>query len=56
MTIAAYTEPSVSWELAQGECRSWNLLADGRCYASLETKHSEINIRTVHELSSVSRL
>lgn len=56
MTIAAYTEPSVSWELAQGECRSWNLLADGRCYASLETKHSEINIRNVHELSSVSRL
>jgi pyruvate-formate lyase-activating enzyme len=44
LTIAAYTEPSVSWELRQGECRSWNLLADGRCYASLETLDSEIII------------
>lgn len=44
MTIAAYTEPSVSWELANGECRSWNLLADGRCFASLETPDSEIEI------------
>ncbi|MCK5903257.1 MAG: radical SAM protein [Cocleimonas sp.] len=44
MTIAAYTEPSVSWELSNGECRSWNLLADGRCYATLETLDSEIEI------------
>jgi len=42
MTIAAYTEPSVSWELANKTCRSWNLLADGRCYASLETTESEL--------------
>lgn len=42
--VAAYTEPSVSWELANKQCRSWNLMADGRCYASLESKDSEINL------------
>ncbi|MDH5178305.1 MAG: radical SAM protein [Gammaproteobacteria bacterium] len=42
MQVAAYTEPSVSWELANGMCRSWNLMADGRCYASLEVSDSEV--------------
>ena len=42
MTVAAYTEPSVSWERRTGLCRSWNILADGRCFASLETPQSEV--------------
>lgn len=42
VSVAAYTEPTVSWELHNRQCRSWNLMADGRCYASLESRHSEI--------------
>ncbi|MFE0463620.1 radical SAM protein [Kitasatospora sp. NPDC058965] len=42
MRIAAYTEPSLFWERANGIARSWNVLADGRCYASLEDRASEI--------------
>lgn len=38
--IAAYTEPTVYWERQNNICRSWNLMADGDCYASLETKDS----------------
>lgn len=38
--IAAYTEPSVYWERTNGICRSWNLLATGEVYASLEDKKS----------------
>ncbi len=34
--IAAYTEPSVGWELSNGICRSWNVMADMKNYASLE--------------------
>lgn len=40
LRIAAYTEPSVMWERTQGLCRSWNLMADGNCYASLEDRAS----------------
>lgn len=40
--IAAYTEPSVLWERSHGVCRSWNLMADGRCLASLEDRRSEV--------------
>lgn len=40
--IAAYTEPSVYWELTNGTCRSWNIMADGLCYASLEDRKSLI--------------
>ncbi|MEV6979062.1 radical SAM protein [Kitasatospora sp. NPDC093806] len=40
--IAAYTEPSLLWERTHGIARSWNVLADGRCYASLEDRASEI--------------
>jgi len=36
LTVAAYTEPSVGWERTHGLVRSWNLLADGQCLASLE--------------------
>ncbi|MFC7216911.1 radical SAM protein [Streptomyces polyrhachis] len=42
MRIAAYTEPSLLWERTSGIARSWNVMADGRCYASLEDRASEI--------------
>jgi pyruvate-formate lyase-activating enzyme len=42
MQIAAYTEPSLFWERAHGIARSWNLMSDGRCLASLEDRASEI--------------
>jgi len=42
LRIAAYTEPSLFWERTQGVARSWNVMADGRCYASLEDRASEI--------------
>lgn len=40
MSVAAYTEPSVGWELASRIARSWNLMSDGRCLASLEDPES----------------
>lgn len=42
MRIAAYTEPSLFWELSNGIARSWNIMADGRCLASLEDPASEL--------------
>jgi hypothetical protein len=42
LQFAAYTEPSLLWERAQGMARSWNLMADGRCLVSLEDRRSEI--------------
>ncbi|WP_405020379.1 radical SAM protein [Kitasatospora sp. NBC_00070] len=42
LRIAAYTEPSLLWERTNGIARSWNVLADGRCYASLEDRAGEI--------------
>lgn len=42
LQIAAYTEPSVYWERSNGICRSWNVMSDGTCYASLETLNSVI--------------
>lgn len=38
--IAAYTEPSVGWELTNGICRSWNIMADLKNYATLEDLNS----------------
>lgn len=43
MKVAAYTEPSVFWERHNGVCRSWNLMADGTCYANLETPDSIVD-------------
>jgi len=40
--VAAYTEPSLFWERTAGVARSWNLLADGVCYASLEDRASRL--------------
>lgn len=42
--IAAYTEPSVGWERSNGIARSWNYMADEKCYASLEDEASEITV------------
>lgn len=38
--IAAYTEPSVGWELTNGICRSWNVMSDLKNYATLEDLNS----------------
>jgi len=46
VSVAAYTEPTVSWELQNRLCRSWNLMADGCCYASLETLDSQVLARS----------
>lgn len=54
LKIAAYTEPSVLWELTSGLCRSWNLMGDGRCLASLEDHRSEVLPRGLRSLSIVS--
>lgn len=43
--IAAYTEPSLFWERANKTARSWNVMADGHCYASLEDRLSEIQLK-----------
>jgi hypothetical protein len=44
LCIAAYTEPSVYWERENGVCRSWNVIADGTVFASLEDKESSLRI------------
>jgi len=42
MTAAAYTEPSVGWERTHGVVRSWNVMSDGTCFASLEDPRSKL--------------
>jgi pyruvate-formate lyase-activating enzyme len=44
LRVAAYTEPSLFWERTHGLARSWNVLADGACYASLEDRASRITL------------
>ncbi len=44
LRIAAYTEPSLFWERANRVARSWNLMADGSCLASLEDRASAIQL------------
>lgn len=41
--VAAYTEPSLLWERSAGIARSWNVMADGTCLASLEDPKSEVH-------------
>lgn len=43
LRVAAYTEPSVGWERSHRLARSWNLLSDGRCFASLEDPTSSLS-------------
>lgn len=45
--VAAYTEPSLFWERTHRLARSWNVMADGTCLASLEDRKSVINARDV---------
>ncbi|MEO8548875.1 MAG: radical SAM protein [Kofleriaceae bacterium] len=42
--VAAYTEPSLFWERTHGVARSWNVMADGTCLASLEDRRSTIEV------------
>ncbi len=42
ISVAAYTEPSLFWERSSGIARSWNVMADGTCLASLEDRRSVI--------------
>lgn len=44
LRFAAYTEPSLFWERAHGIARSWNLMSDGRCLASLEDRASVVSL------------
>jgi molybdenum cofactor biosynthesis enzyme MoaA len=44
MRVATYTEPSLFWERTHGLARSWNVLADGACYASLEDRRSRLEL------------
>lgn len=52
--VVAYTEPSLFWELSNGICRSWNLMADGRCLASLEDRRSEVLSRGLPNVQTIS--
>jgi hypothetical protein len=40
--VAAYTEPSLYWERSHGLARSWNVMSDGTCLASLEDRRSNV--------------
>lgn len=43
MRVAAYTEPSLHWERSNGIARSWNIMSDGSCLASLEDPSSRVH-------------
>ncbi len=47
MRMAAYTEPSLFWERANGIARSWNIMANGNCFVSLEDRGSELSLEQV---------
>ena len=47
LKVAAYTEPSVGWERTSGMVRSWNLLSDGACLASLEDGSSTLALSEI---------
>ncbi|HJR69000.1 MAG TPA: radical SAM protein [Gammaproteobacteria bacterium] len=42
--VAAYTEPSLFWERSTGIARSWNVMSDGACLASLEDRRSKLEL------------
>jgi hypothetical protein len=42
MRVAAYTEPSLFWERSRGLARSWNVMSDGTCLASLEDRGTDV--------------
>ena len=43
LRVAAYTEPSTGWERHNKLVRSWNLMSDGTCMASLEDPASRLS-------------
>lgn len=47
ISVVAYTEPSVGWEKANQIARSWNYMADDKCFVSLEDERSIINIEKI---------
>ena len=47
VSVAAYTEPSLFWERSHGIARSWNVMADGSCLASLEDRGSKLEGRAL---------
>ncbi|CAA6821525.1 MAG: Radical SAM protein [uncultured Sulfurovum sp.] len=53
-SIAAYTEPSLYWELVNGLSRSWNLMSNGDCLASLEDKHSFVEAQDIEAQDEVA--
>jgi hypothetical protein len=50
--VAAYTEPSLFWERSRGIARSWNVMADGSCLASLEDRRSQLHARDLAKPSA----
>lgn len=56
LRVAAYTEPSLYWERANGIARSWNLMADGTCLASLEDPDSLLALPGAEAPKRVIRL
>jgi len=53
VSVAAYTEPSLFWERSNGIARSWNVMADGKCFASLEDRGSAIDLVTMEEAQCI---
>jgi len=47
VSVAAYTEPSLFWERSNRVARSWNVMADGTCLASLEDRRSAIGLNPI---------
>ncbi|MCY1054479.1 radical SAM protein [Nannocystis sp. SCPEA4] len=45
--VAAYTEPSLFWERTHGLARSWNVMSDHTCLASLEDRASAITLAQI---------
>jgi len=51
IAVAAYTEPSLYWERTTGIARSWNILENGRCLASLEDTQSDLSSKVSPSVS-----
>jgi pyruvate-formate lyase-activating enzyme len=47
MRVAAYTEPSLYWERSHGLARSWNVMSDATCLASLEDRESSVTRQSI---------
>lgn len=48
ISFCAYTEPSVGWEKHNKIARSWNLMSDNKCYASLEDPNSTLLFKRIN--------